>query len=111
MASLADFPPTTSGKARSKRFPNLPTIGEFYPGYGIDIWLGLFAPAGTPEPILTTLRGEVQKALAQSEVADKLNVTGALQPLMDTPEEFSALIQRDYEKYGKLARDIGVKVE
>ena len=72
----------------------------------------LFAQtAATPEPILTTLRNEVRKALSQKEFADKLNVTGALQPLLDTPEEFSALIRRDYEKYGKLAKEIGVRIE
>jgi tripartite-type tricarboxylate transporter receptor subunit TctC len=101
----------TTGKNRSPLFPDLPTIGEFYPGYELTIWLGLFAPAATPEPILTTLRNEVRKALSQKEFADKLNVTGALQPLLDTPEEFSALIRRDYEKYGKLAKEIGVRIE
>jgi len=101
----------TTGKKRSPLFPDMPTIGEFYPGYEVTIWLGLFAPAGTPEPIVTTLRTEVQKALGQPELADKLNVTGALQPLMESPEDFAALIRHDYEKYGKLAREIGIKVE
>src|SRR5215216_1807705 len=72
----------------SPRFPDMPTIGEFYPDYEVTIWLGLFAPAGTPEPIVTALRTEVQKALGQSDLAEKLNVTGALQPLMESPEEF-----------------------
>jgi tripartite-type tricarboxylate transporter receptor subunit TctC len=101
----------TTGRKRSPLFPDMPTIGEFYPGYELTIWLGLFAPAGTPEDIVTTLRTEVHKALSQSETAEKLNVTGALTPLIETPEEFSALIRRDYDKYGKLAKDIGVKVE
>jgi tripartite-type tricarboxylate transporter receptor subunit TctC len=101
----------TTGKKRSPLFPDLPTIGEFYPGYDVTIWLGLFAPAATPEPILTTLRAEVQNALSQPELADRLNVTGALQPLLESPEEFAALIRRDHEKYGKLAREIGIKIE
>jgi tripartite-type tricarboxylate transporter receptor subunit TctC len=101
----------TTGKKRSPLFPDLPTIGEFYPGYEVTIWLGLFAPAGTPEAAVTTLRNEVRKALSQKELADKLNVTGALQPLMTSPEEFSALIRHDYEKYGKLAKEIGVRIE
>ena len=53
----------------------------------------------------------MQKALSQSELAERLNVTGALQPLLASPEEFSALIRHDYEKYGKLAKEIGIKVE
>ncbi len=45
-------PLAASGKARSKRFPDLPTIGEIYPGFEVDIWLGLFAPAGTPDAVV-----------------------------------------------------------
>jgi tripartite-type tricarboxylate transporter receptor subunit TctC len=101
----------TTGKTRSPLFPDLPTIGEFYPGYEVTIWLGLFAPAGTPAPVVTTLRNEVRKALSQKDLADKLNVTGALQPLLASPEEFSALIRHDYEKYGKLAKEIGIRIE
>jgi tripartite-type tricarboxylate transporter receptor subunit TctC len=101
----------TTGKKRSPTFPDIPTIGEFYPGYDVTIWLGLFAPAGTPEPIVTQLRNEVHKALGQKDLADRLNVTGALTPLIDSPEEFSALMRRDYEKYGKLVRDVGVRIE
>jgi tripartite-type tricarboxylate transporter receptor subunit TctC len=101
----------TTGKKRSPLFPDVPTIGEFYPGYDVTIWLGLFAPAGTPEPVLTTLRNEVRKALGQKELADRLNVTGALQPLLASPEEFAALMRQDYEKYGKLVREVGVRIE
>jgi len=101
----------TTGKKRSPLFPDLPTIGEFYPGYEVTIWLGLFAPADTPEPIVTTLREHVQEVLGQPELAEKLNVTGALVPLVESPEEFSALIARDYEKYGTLAKEIGIRVE
>jgi len=101
----------TTGKKRSPLFPDIPTIGEFYPGYDVTIWLGLFAPAGTPEPIVTQLRNEVHKALGQKDLADRLNVTGALSPLIATPEEFAALMRHDYDKYGKLVRDVGVKIE
>jgi tripartite-type tricarboxylate transporter receptor subunit TctC len=101
----------TTGAKRSPLFPDLPTIGEFYPGYEVTIWLGLFAPAGTPEAIVARLRGEVQKALREPELAKRLNVTGRLEPLLASPEEFAALIQKDYEKYGRLVKDIGVKLE
>lgn len=101
----------TTGTRRSPLFPDMPTIAEFYPGYDLTIWLGLFAPAATPEPILAKLRAETQKALSSSELAEKLNVTGMLQPLLASPEEFAALIRRDYEKYGKLVREIGVRLD
>jgi tripartite-type tricarboxylate transporter receptor subunit TctC len=100
-----------SGKKRSARFPDLPTVGEFYPGYEVDIWLGLFAPAGTPEPIKAKLRGEVHKILARPEFAEKLNVSGSLEPLILAPADFSALIHRDYEKYGKLVKELGIKLD
>jgi tripartite-type tricarboxylate transporter receptor subunit TctC len=101
----------TSGKSRAKRFPDLPTISEFYSGYAIDIWLGLFAPAGTPEPIVTTLRTEIQKVLARPDFAEKLNVSGSLEPLVLSPADFSALIRSDYDKYGALVKEIGVKLD
>lgn len=99
-----------SGKKRSRRFPNLPTVAEFYPGYEVDIWLGLFAPAGTPEPIVAKLYKEVQALLARPDVAEKINVSGSLEPLMLSPEDFSALIRRDYDKYGRLVKEFNIKI-
>ena len=101
----------TSGKNRSKRFPDLPTIGEFYPGYAIDIWLGLFAPAHTPEPIVTTLRDAVHKLMVRADFAEKLNVSGSLEPLILSPADFNHLIREDYEKYGKIVRELGIKTD
>ncbi|MPZ56896.1 MAG: tripartite tricarboxylate transporter substrate binding protein [Rhizobiales bacterium] len=101
----------TTGKKRSPLFPDMPTIGEFYPGYEVTIWLGLFAPAGTPEAIVTKLRTEAQKALREPELANRLNVTGRLEPLIASPEEFAGLIQKDYEKYGKLVKETGIKLD
>jgi tripartite-type tricarboxylate transporter receptor subunit TctC len=101
----------TTGTKRSPLFPDLPPIADYYPGYDLTIWLGLFAPPSTPEPIVTRLRTEVQKVLKEAEFAQKLNVTGALEPLVLTPADFNALIRRDYEKYGKLVRDVGVKIQ
>jgi len=104
-------PLAVSGKKRSARFPNLPTIGELYPGFQVDIWLGLFAPAGTPEATVTKLRETVQKVQARPDFAEKLNVSGSLEPLVLTPEEFSALIKADYDKYGKLVKEFDIHLE
>ena len=101
----------TTGKKRSPMFPDMPSIAEFYPGYDLTIWLGLFAPPATPEPIVTRLRNAVQSALAEPELVQKLNVTGKLEPLILSPAEFNGLIRRDYEKYRKLVADIGVKID
>jgi tripartite-type tricarboxylate transporter receptor subunit TctC len=100
----------TTGKKRSPLFPDLPSISEFYPGYDLTIWLGLFAPPATPEPIVTKLRTTVQKALAEPGLVQKLNVTGKLEPLILTPAAFNDLIRHDYEKYKKVVAAVGVKI-
>jgi tripartite-type tricarboxylate transporter receptor subunit TctC len=100
-----------TGAKRSDLFPDLPAIGELYPGYEMTIWLGLFAPAGTPVPVIERLREEIARALASPDVVEKLGRAGGLQPFMTTPDEFAALIRRDYDKYGKLVREIGVRVD
>jgi len=100
-----------SGKKRSRRFPDLPTIGETYPGYEVEIWLGLFAPAGTPEPIVSKLRNEVHALLQKRDFAEKVNVSGSLEPLILSPAEFSDLMKRDYEKYGALVKGLGIKLD
>jgi tripartite-type tricarboxylate transporter receptor subunit TctC len=100
-----------TGARRSDLFPDLPAIGEVYPGYEMTIWLGLFAPAGTPAPVLERLREEVAKALASPDVVEKLGRAGGLHPFTTTPDEFAALIRRDYDKYGKLVREIGVRAD
>jgi tripartite-type tricarboxylate transporter receptor subunit TctC len=100
-----------TGAQRSALFPDLPTISEFYPGYEVTIWLGLFAAAGTPEALLARLHAEVNKLLAEAETKARLNAAGGLEAYTTTAPEFAALIRRDYDKYGKLVRDVGVKVD
>ena len=101
----------TTGARRSPDFPDLPTIGETYPGYEVTIWLGLFAPAGTPEPIVRRLRADIGKALVDPGLIAKFKSAGGLEPLVTTPEEFSALIRRDFDKYGRIVREVGIKVD
>jgi tripartite-type tricarboxylate transporter receptor subunit TctC len=100
-----------TGTKRSELFPELPTIAEFYPGYEVTIWLGLFAAAGTPEPIIERLHAETNKALAEPEVKARLNAAGGLEPNILTIQEFTDLIHRDYERYGKLVKEIGITVD
>lgn len=100
-----------TGARRSAEFPDLPTIGEFYPGYEVTIWLGLFAPAGTPEPVLARLRAAVATALAAPDVKERLNSAGGLEPFASTPEAFAELIRSDYEKYGRIVKQVGIKLD
>jgi len=100
-----------SGEKRSAQYPDLPTISEFYPGFHNSIWLAIFAPAATPEPVLARLREELKRALESSDTKEKLNNAGGLEPFFLAGPEFSALIQRDYEKYGKVVKEVGVKLD
>jgi tripartite-type tricarboxylate transporter receptor subunit TctC len=96
---------------RSPAFPDVPSIGEFYPGYDIRTWHGLFSPAGTPEPVLARLRAAVGSALAQAEVKASLNAAGGMEPYPTTLEQFIALIRRDHDRYGKAIRDANVSLD
>lgn len=100
-----------AGKKRSPAMPDVPTIAEFYPDFNNSIWLGLCAPKGTPDAVLGKLRAEINKALASADVKEKFAKGGALEPMITTPEEFSAMIRADYDKYGKVVREIGVKLD
>ena len=104
-------PLAVSGAKRSPQYPDLPTISEFYPGFENSIWLGLFGPAGIPEPALNRLRTEVNRALESPDVKAKLNAAGGLDPYIANPDEFAALIRRDYAKYAKVVKEIGIKVD
>lgn len=97
--------------ARSKVFPDLPTIGEFYPGFSNSIWLALCGPAALPEPIVTRLRTEVNKILAQPDTRERFSNAGALEPYITTPEQLAALIKSEYAKYGKVIKDIGATLD
>jgi tripartite-type tricarboxylate transporter receptor subunit TctC len=101
----------STGKVRNPATPELPTINEIYPGYEALIWQGLFVPTGTPQPIIDRLRAEITVVLGQPELAKRLADAGAGEPYLSTPEEFAARIKSDYEKYGKLIRSIGLKVD
>jgi len=100
-----------TGAARSEVFPELPTIAEFYPGFEMTIWLGLFAPAGTPETVLARLRQEITKVLHTAEVKDRLKTAGGLQPLIMTTADFESMIARNSVKFQKLIKEVGAKVD
>jgi tripartite-type tricarboxylate transporter receptor subunit TctC len=100
-----------SSKARSPTLPDLPAIGETYPGYVVSIWQGLFAPAGTPPEIVSKLRTEVQAVLRMPDIAQKLINAGSGEPSLISVEEFSAMIAEDYVRYGKVIKDTGIKVD
>jgi tripartite-type tricarboxylate transporter receptor subunit TctC len=100
----------TSG-ARSPALPSTPTFAEsVQPGTDVVVWLGLFAPAGTPRPIVERLNAEVNKVLQAPDVVEKMNAQGVA-PAGGGVEEFAAFVRKDYEYWGRIVKDSGVKVE
>jgi len=100
-----------SGSKRSKVLPDLPTIGEIYPGYEVTLWQGLFAPAGTPPEIVERLKKEAAAVRVLPEIEQKLAAAGAGEPWVTTDAEFAARIRADNEKFGKVIAEIGAKVQ
>ncbi len=80
------------------------------PGYEATIWLGLMAPAGTPQPILERLSAEVNKVIHAPEVKDIWGKQGAA-PMGMTPEHFGHFLRDDINKWSKLVKDTGMKVD
>jgi tripartite-type tricarboxylate transporter receptor subunit TctC len=99
----------TSAK-RVSQFPNVPAISEGVPGYEFVAWIGAFVAAGTPRPIVDRLNAEFRKAL---EHPDAARILGAqtLDPLPMSPEQFGKLLKVDYDKYERLIKLSGAKID
>ena len=99
-----------TGAKRSALLPELPTIAETLPGYSASGWYGLLAPAATPKPVLARLHAEAVKALRAPDVIDKLSSQGA-EPVASTPEEFTAFIRSETEKWAKLVKAANMRTD
>jgi tripartite-type tricarboxylate transporter receptor subunit TctC len=93
---------------RSPKYPEFPTIAETLPGYENSGWFGFIAPAGTPREIVVLLNKEMNRAVTQPDLREKLDTYG-LEIHTESPEFFAERIRKDFEKWGKVARDIGFK--
>jgi tripartite-type tricarboxylate transporter receptor subunit TctC len=101
----------TTGKVRSSVLPEVPTIAEAgVPGYEATIWLGLMAPAGTPAPIVNRLNGEIAKIVGSADIREAWAKQGAV-PMVMTPEAFGAYLRQDIEKWAKVVKLSGAKVD
>jgi len=96
-----------TSEKRVPQFPNVPAIGEVVPGFEFTAWVGSFVPAGTPRPVVDKLNALLKQALADKEVSTKL-VNATLEPMYMTPDQYAERLQSDYERYGKLMKEIGV---
>jgi len=114
------LPYARSGKLRalgvstSKRIevaPDLPTIAESgLPGYEVIAWYNLFAPAGTPRPVINKINAEINRILQQPDVRERLLTLGVV-PLSGTPEALGDYLQFEITRWAKLIREAGIKAE
>ncbi len=91
--------------SRSKVLPDVPTVGETIPGFGMKTWFGLFAPARTPPAVVQKLNAEVRKVLAEKEVQDKLTAQGIVIETGDAAT-LAATVRSDIARYKALAPEI-----
>ena len=102
------------GMTSAKRFPQspeVPTIAEAgVPGYQVDSWNGLFAPAGTPPEILARVAAAVQQAYKDPAMRKRMEDIGA-DPVGDSPAEFRAFVQAELQKWSHFVKQSGIKVE
>src|SRR4051812_23673380 len=101
-----------SGAKRSAAFPDLPTIAEAgVPGYEVNAWSGVIAPAGLPRPILDRLNAAVNAALDSAEMKARMAELGSEAGGGGTPEQFGELIRRDSAKWAEGGNRSGAKIK
>ncbi len=99
----------TSG-TRLKQFPDIPSMAEGIPGYDFSAWIGAFVPAAAPRPIVDRLNAEIRKALEHPDVT-KIMGSQTLDPLPMSPEQFAVRLKSDFDKYEKLIKATGAKLD
>jgi tripartite-type tricarboxylate transporter receptor subunit TctC len=101
---------TPSGK-RSQAIPEVPTIAESgLPGFDVEPWFGIVAPAGTPAAIVNRLNAEIGKIMQQNDVKDMLASVGAA-PSISTPQEFGKFIDSEISRWAEVVKASGAKAD
>jgi tripartite-type tricarboxylate transporter receptor subunit TctC len=95
---------------RNPAYPDLPALSEFYPGVEVNPWLGLFAPAGLPAPVLKSVRSETARMLADPATRERVHKI-ALDPFPSTPQQFAAYVRSEYKKYGAVVKSAGIRID
>jgi tripartite-type tricarboxylate transporter receptor subunit TctC len=95
---------------RSPELPDVPTVAETIPGYEASALFGMGAPMKTPPEIIEKLNREINAVLAEPEVRKRLIELGG-EPLISTPQEFGAMIKAETEKWEKVVKYAGIKIE
>ena len=88
----------------------MPAIAEGIPGYDFAAWIAAFVPAATPKPIVERLNAEIRKALENPDVV-KIMSGQTLDPMPMSPEQFAVRLKSDYDKYERLIKATGAKLD
>ena len=100
----------TSSK-RTSLFPDVPTLAEAgVPGYEIGSWQAVYAPAGTPKPIVERLNAEIVKALKSPDVAERFGALG-MEPVANTPAQMAEFNKAEVAKWAKIVKEANIKAE
>lgn len=99
-----------STKTRLAVLPDVPPIADVVPGYEVLGWNGILAPAGTPQAIIERLNAEIVKVLRTPAVIALL-ATHGVEPIGNTPQQFSAIVRADLEKWAKVIKEAGIKAD
>jgi tripartite-type tricarboxylate transporter receptor subunit TctC len=103
-------PIATTGSARSAVYPNVPTVAESLPDFDVDLWIGIYAPAGLPPGSLAKLNGEINKVLQHPELKAAFAKMG-ITPRGTSAEEGAAFTRSEYEKWKKVIVEGKIKPE
>ena len=93
---------------RVRSVPDVPAIAEVLPGFNNTTWYGLFAPVGTPAPIVNKLNAEMRNALGNAEFVKHIEAIG-LEPASSTPKELHDMVRRELARWTKIIRDNGIQ--
>jgi len=99
-----------SSLKRNPTMPEVPTIGESLPGYEFTTWHGLLAPKKTPQPVIAVLSDRLRKAMAAPDQVKRFQDRG-LEVIASTPEEFGAHLQAEFQKWGRVIKERGMKAD
>jgi len=101
----------SSLKERHPLFKEIPSLHEQgVTGYDVDLWLGIWGPAGLPGPLLNKLNTDIRAIVAQADTTEKLNAQGLI-PNTSSPEQFSKLVKEDWERWGRVIREAKITAD
>jgi tripartite-type tricarboxylate transporter receptor subunit TctC len=104
-------PLAIGGETRFPALPHVPTFTEAgLPGFRLQPWQGIFAPARTPKPIIDRLAAEISRIVMLPDITEKITGWGS-QPLIATPEQFAAMIAADFTKFAEVIKAANIKTD